>query len=445
MNRSGYLTQTSKELNESLGNGPDFPETNINTANKIEVIKDPTASIENRSFVKDPALQQLAISTSSYPQSTSQLLAYLQGHSITCIYFSNMNVNEGVRTNQADSVYLKNVIHSSWLRIDKFEINVSEAFTYDGDGEKATSEITITGRTYPGVVVPKAGDYLVASIGDDKEGLFVVTKSDASSWRDGRVYLISAYMTSTLTKEEWDVLNAGVIQHVTFSKTNYANGTQALLTSTAYQAQQDLLRMRKVLSSRYFKLFYDVNYDTLMRPDGIYDPYVVRFVNDQTDISITKYRSRQLLYSVEDSYHRTLFARLEDNDSLDVSDLFSRAVLATRVNVVTDAYITPLTGKDYLSVNYNPNDPDLGGVPYNLRFPYICSNGFYTGVIAEMSEWEIFLYTAITTNQVKDYRILYDIYVKNWHSLTPMEMFYRIPIYIWLIDLCVASITNKLT
>ena len=398
-------------------------------------------NLENKQFVKDPALQQLNISTTQYPQSYNQLQAYMQGHSLTCIYFSKWNVNEGIRSNQVDSPYLKNTIHNAWLRIDNFEVNLTEAFSYSADSEKAQSEVTLVARTYPGVIAPKVGDQLVVSIGDQKEGLFVVSTVEALSWRNTRAYQFGAYMISTLSKEEWDVMNAAVVQRLEFSKANYANGTQALLTSDAAQAQKDLAKMRNVLSDRYFRLFYSRQYDTLIRPDGFYDPYVVRFVNDQTDITITHLRARQLFYEVDQTYYRTLFSRLEDNDSYGLDSLYSKIIPEYRLNITTEAYITPLTGKGYLTMDYRADDPSVGGVPLELRLPYICSQGFYDSNITEMSEWERFLYEAITNNKIIDFWTLYNIYLKTWQSLTPMEQFYRLPIYIWMIDVCLSSIT----
>lgn len=441
MSRSGFSKKVSQQLNDSLGHGPDFPETTINSAPSIEELTDPVDSLNNKPFVKDPALQQLNISTTQYPQSYNQLQAYMAGHALTCVYFSKWNVNEGIRSNQVDSPYLKNVIHSSWLRIDDFEINLTEAFNYAADAEKAQSEVTLVGRTYPGVIVPKTGDYLVVTIGDQKEGLFVVSTVSSLSWRNDRAYQLGAYMVSTLSKEEWDVLNAAVVQRLEFSKANYANGTKALLTSSEAQAQKDLQKYRNILADRYFKTFYTNRYDTLMRPDGFYDPYIVRFVNDLTDINITHCRARQLYYSVDQSYWKTLYARLEDNDSNSLDGLYSQIIPETRLNVTVEAYITPLTGRGYLTMDYYNGDLSTGGVPYDCRLPYVCSQGFYDGNITEMSEFEHFLYDAITTGRVTDFRTLFNVYIKTWQSLNPMEQFYRIPIYIWLIDLCLSSIT----
>lgn len=445
MNRSGYLTQISQELSEDIGRGPDFPETNINSAPEQEVLKDPVSDLENKEFVKDPALQQTAISTDTYPNTYSQIQSYMQGHSITCVYFSSMNVNVGARSNIVDSAYLKNVIHSQWIRIDQYEINSTEGFQYNTDTEKASTSITLVAKCYPGVIDPKVGDVFIASAGDQRELLFVVSSVSPLSWRNNTVYQIGAYVLKTLDQSQYDVLNRSVMQRYTFSKANYAEGKQALLTSDAAVAQTDLQKMRNVLSSRYFQMFYNRAYDTLMRPDGYYDPYVVRFVNDQSDITVAKYRARQLFYPVEQSYYRTIYSRLETNDSNDLDGLYSKIVAEYRMNVITDAYITPLTGRGYLTMDYWDGDPIDGGVPYDSRFPYIFSQGFYDGNITEMSEFERFLYNAVTTGKIPNYQVLYNVYVKTWQSLSPMEQFYRIPIYIWMIDTCLNTITTKTT
>ena len=73
MNRSGFSTQISRNLNENMGHGPDFPDSNINTVPNRERLLDPVGDLNNKDFVKDPHLQGLAISTENYPQSYNQL------------------------------------------------------------------------------------------------------------------------------------------------------------------------------------------------------------------------------------------------------------------------------------------------------------------------------------------------------------------------------------
>lgn len=445
MSRSGFSKQVSQELSESLGRGPDFPQTNINSTPNQEDIKDPVGDLENKDFVKDPALQQTALSTEQYPNSYSQIQAYMQGHALICVYFSKMNVNEGTRSNIVDSAYLKNVIHSQWMRIDDYQIRLTEGFQFNSDQDKASSEITLVARCYPNVIDPKVGDLFIASGGDQREFLFVVSTVIPQSWRNMRAYQIGAYAISTLNQGEMDVLNRSVMQRYTFSLANYAEGKQALLTSDANQGQQSLQQMRNVLSSRYFSLFYNRSYDTLMRPDGYYDPYVVRFVNDQSDITVTKLRARQLFYAVDQSYWKTIYFRLENNDSYDLDVLYSKIIPEYRMNVITDAYITPLTGRAYLTMDYWNGPPAEGGAPYECRIPYVCSQGFYDGNITEMSEFERFLYETITSGKLSNFQVLLNVYVKRWQSLSPMEQFYRIPIYIWMIDRCLSTITTKTT
>lgn len=442
MNRSGFSTQISRNLNENMGHGPDFPDSNINTVPNRERLLDPVGDLNNKDFVKDPHLQGLAISTENYPQSYNQLQAYMQGHQMTCIYFSRWNTNDTARSNQVDSVYLKNIIHSAWLRINGYVINLTAPFTFNAESEQAEVTISFVGRTYPSTVDPKVGDYIVTAIGDGKEGLFVVSTVTRQSWRTDSAWEIGAYFVKTLDKEHWDVLNGATVQVKEFSLLNYATGNKALLSSEEAGAQKSLAAMRDQLANRYFRLFYSRQLDTLMRPDGYYDPYVVRFVNDQTDINVTHYRARQLLYEVEQSYWKTIYARLETNDSRDTDLLYPDIIPEYRNNVTTDAYVTALTGRGYLTMDYYNGDPKEGGVPYEWRLPYVCSRNFYMGYIELMPEWEQFLFTALRTNQVTDFKTLQTVYLQGWQQLSPMEQFYRIPIYIWLIDKCLSSITT---
>ena len=85
-----------------------------------------------------------------------------------------------------------------------------------------------------------------------------------------------------------------------FDKYKYLAGNTTLLTTDAFQQKKDLEHIRLEIIEDYIERFYDREYSTFMRPDGIYDPYIVEYWNKKVSIqdSTPHMRPTQILISV---------------------------------------------------------------------------------------------------------------------------------------------------
>ena len=397
-------------------------------------------------FVKDNAVQQMAFSQQDYPVSHSQIQGWLSGSRQTVTYYSSQNSKSNVRTNISDSPELRSVIHSAYERWDDFEITLGNQWNNDTNTERKSQTLTFTARMYPKFIA-KNGDLLTCAIGDNKVGLFKVTNTNTTTWREQRCSEFGAYLIKEMDQPTAAFLAAATIRVLVFDKASLlaGAGTNALLTEDNYTYLQEMRRLRDGFCSTFYQLFFNNELCTIMRPDGYYDPYIVRFANNLADITITRRRAVQLLVEIEDSYQKSLWARLEDMYFHDLSFVVPNFICKRRSNRQNDTFITALSGHGYISLDYSdPQKPNVGQVVMTgeLPMPYVFSNDFYMGA-ATMSAFESIVYNAITTRQIADVGGFVTGYLRTWRSLSREQLFYRLPLYVWLMDIAMDNVARR--
>jgi len=405
------------------------------------VITKTTDVLDQAPFVALPAAERNALDTDTYQKVSRALAAYTSGSSVTVTYFHDLaDGGKTIRSHVADMASERNIIHGSYLRINNLEMKLQEPWNYQMNPETGQFDIVGVGVMYQ-QMVPSIGDVFFAFVGDGVVGKFSITSSRPMSWRRDKVFQVgfSLNQIDDENKTLFNIYVAMTEEERIFEKTTFLANPGALLTQVAYKQLQTLRTWRPRMISYYYNTFYNATYDTLINVEGNYDPYVVHFMHQKVSFSEESRVSKQIYPNVINTFYNTIWSRMLDRNDLTLIGI-SQYVRDGLYNQNTnDVSFTPLTGCGFiLSVrDYNPDDP-------GLKSGYVFSPEFYAGDLTPdtgMSDFEEIVYASIKERRVLDVAELISDYITQFQTLSKAEQFYRIPVYLHLMDTAIMNLT----
>ncbi len=444
----GLMTQNGSQpspLNTELdiagSGGATVPVTTPDSVPNLEVPQTPVQKLEDLPFIQNPALQRMAFDQSQYPETLKAIQGYMEGHRLSVMYFQSINKQgNDIRTNIVDSPNERSVIHNAYRRINNFEITLKDPWTFDYDPETAQASITGIAYIYPGMN-PRIGDVFLTSAGDNKMAIFKVSSVAPLSWRSQKAYQIGYYFSTYPSATDIQVLEGSVVQNVYFDKANYLGSVTSLLVEDKYQDLHSMRAFRDILARYYFKTFYSEVLGSFFRPDnGVYDPYLVKYMSSMCGFDIVKRRPRQLYATVDQTYDFTIWSRLCDRYNPCLGDLYPAYQVAFYYGHSMDVGLTTLANHNYLTV-CNPANVDPLVDPV-IPTPYVFSSAFYDSDLFGMTPFEQIVYGAVTTRNLTDTQTLINTYLKTYLSQPKLIQFYFIPVYLQLIDIAITSISR---
>lgn len=403
-------------------------------------------------YVKNTNLEKIAIDTSAYPNAARQLLGYVKGHRIPVTYYRQMRQgNLSIRSQIADYATQRSSLTTEYQKILNLEITLQQGLEFVTDPDHASAGLSGSGMMYP-YMNPSVGDVFTYGLGDGRVGVFQISQVDPTSIRNQRIFRVNFVLQNFLTEEEQTALDASVTQTSVFDKTNYLGGTATLLSETTYLNLQKLKAYRSNLSKFYHQKFYDPDIASYAYPGMAYDPYVVKFMANKITMDDVHTRAKVLTGVDLKRYKKTIWARFEDRYNTTVAYLSPQYALipyrATRMGVFNTelhgySIIEPIgyiAGTEYIidSDNCSLTDDDAipitdidTGSPYTK---YVFGSAFYLGTTTAMTPLEQRVYQSIIARNPGDMETFISVFLDSVYSVTPEEQFYRIPVYMHLID-----------
>ena len=380
-------------------------------------------------FVSDTALNKYAIDTTQYANAAKQMVGFMRGKRILVTYYRLLN-REGTnnRTNIADLTTARNVIDTEYQKILNLEITLPKGFDFTANNTQANMSITGSAMMYPGMN-PNVGDIFLTGVGDGRIGVCRISSVTPMTWRTDRIYTVNFLVQEFVEPSNQDPIEGSVTITSVFSKENYLGGTASLLSENTYLQLGKIKELRSNLCRFYHQSFYDSNLGSYVRPDGIYDPWVVQFMTHKVTLDDVNIRAKNLLGNDSSSYQKTLWGRLEDRYNTTFYGVFAYANIVAYRQTRLNVFLTELYGH---SVLMPCDDPESGE-------SYLYSANLYNNVTSAMTAEEALVYNAITQRSVGDLTVLITTYFDTVFSLTPDKQFYKIPLYLHLIDMALQS------
>lgn len=420
--RSGKSSATSSQVD---GPNPDLKETdriipnNDNAATDLDVV--------GLAHIQDTFTTNTAIAPERYSEAYGGLMLYVEGIPVTVTYYHTNLPPIDIRTGSADIQPMGHSVHKDFTKILHMEMKLQDNIRPDFVTEDNSFDITGEAVMYPGFE-PNIGDEFLLDMGNGKIGEFKVNDKTRMSYRQGACYKISFEILNFLDDTILTRLESGVRETFIFDKRSYpGEGDWTFLTQDKFVTLTTLEKVRRDIIARYMKHFYSRDWNSFMRPDGMYDPYVCEFLK------------KKLEYKEIKRYPLQLFRRLEDYEysfwSLFTSEYPDLRFISPRCSseyLKADALAidhNPLVNRHYLALT----DEDATNCPF-----YVMSENFYIGAGDKLTDVEKIVYTYLFDRKIDPAKVLE--VVQNNRHMDLVDMFYQFPIYLELIDVSIGTL-----
>ena len=388
-----------------------------------------TDKVAQAPFIRDPNLNRYAIDTTQYLSATKALIGFGKGKRVPVTYYRLLKAGgSNIRSNIADQPTMRNVLNTEYQKIKNLEITLPKGFDFQSNQDQASGSITGSAMMYPGMN-PNIGDLFTCGVGDGRVGLCIISSVDIHSWLQDRIYTVTFVVKQFVDPSVQDPIDGAVTLVSVFSKTNYLGGTSALLSEQTYTQLNHIRQLRSSLCKMFHASFFDDGLNSYVRPDGVYDPWVVLFMTNKVRMDDVFIRPKALLGRAPDLYRKTLWSRLEDAGQTSLYGLSPCFQLTTQDESDWGVYLSELVNRSVVMPS-----ADLDHDPY-----YLFTKDFWTGQTTKMSAEELLVYTAITQRTIGSLSVLVSNYLDLITTWDRPTQFYHVPIMLHLIDMALQS------
>lgn len=384
--------------------------------------------LNNMPFVQDANLNQYAIDTSAYPNVTKTLTGFMKGKRILVTYYRQLRQGgSNIRTNISDYPTTRDVIKTEYQKILNLELTLPAGFVFEADPSRGSADITGEAMMLPGMN-PNVGDVFLTAMGDGRIGVFQISQTNITSWRADRIYIVKFALQSFADHTDMNVFEGAVTLTSVFQKANYFGGTASLLSEQTYLDLQKIKALRANLIKYYHQTFWCDDISSYLRPDGVYDQFAVMFIANKMTMDDLHTRPKNLTGQNSKDYKKTIWGRLEDRYNTSLYGVYPQYKKIRYRRSQLSISATELVGYDIMEPVKDVGDGY-----------YIFSEAFYTNDTETMDDFEKLIYDAIVLRTCGDLRTLLTEYLDLVYTLSPEEQYYRIPLYLHLIDMAKQS------
>lgn len=279
----------------------------------------------------------------------SAIAGYPEGRIIYVNYFSKNAPLADVRSRVVDmETPFKDDVHSSWTSIKDFELRLSSNIEYTYDEQSNVSEITGEALVFAGFI-PKMADMFLYKLRNNKIGKFKITSIRRLAIGQDTYHQISFTAQEFLDWDGVEYLKRQTTDVFHFNKVKFTVGNHSMLTTDGYIELNELRHLRQEIIRNYMDRFYDTSYGSILRPDKIYDPYVVEYWNRKVGYNDCWKRPTQLLIAVS-NYHKTIWSVLTDNPIKNLANVAHDWAVTTMHATFWSVGVTSLLEREFITV-----------------------------------------------------------------------------------------------
>ena len=300
-----------------------------------------------------------------FADNSSLIAGYPEGRIIEVTYYSQNAPITDTQSSIVDlSSWTKDDVHVSWTEIRNFELRLPDGMNFEYDQDSNNCKLDGTALTFPGFM-PKPGDFFIYMLRNSTIGIFYISSIARLAIGQETYHRITFTLQDFLTDTMRDRLRKQSGDPWYFDKTKYLVGNYSMLSSTGFINQKELQQLRKEIIRNYTDRFYRSDFSSFIRPDNVYDPYVVEFWNKKVSYDQCHLRPTQLLIAVQ-NYHKTIWAAMTGNPIRDLKNVERHWSTDIYASTFWGANITSLLGNKFLTVGKeegakrNPNIDNRG-------------------------------------------------------------------------------------
>lgn len=282
------------------------------TSSKQNDGKSAITTAEIATSVKDTFTNRTALSMDTYPEALQSVLSAADGIRTIVEYYHKAIPYVNNQLGATGFALEKAAIHSSYDKIVKFEILLTDELSIEIDSETGEASAEGEAYIYPGIQ-PNSGDLFYLRLLDDQIGVFIVDSVDRLAISRSTYHKISFHLYSYLDEHIRDKIKTSVRETLHFNKEKYFNDTITLLTDSSHNALTTLLKFRDKLYSYYISRHYRKDVQTFVDTEnGRYDPCLIEFLIRK--IPNSRINIFQLLPGIDNRYEETIWHALIKRD-----------------------------------------------------------------------------------------------------------------------------------
>lgn len=263
---------------------PSGPLNNRAVTSDKEVEVSPDQIIASRDYVVNTYANREAINTGRRTDAVAMLRGFAEGSAIKVTYYHRLDTvaNTQGLPKAIDDELSRN--HAGYYKILEFELKLTGSLSFEHDVDNKIVRTTGSGITYPGFE-PCVGDRFIMEVDTGKFAMMEISEVPVRlSLRSMSYYQIQFILTDWISNEFMGPIEEAVRKTGYFDKQRFLNEPGALLEAEEVRLMQDMRNSRAQLLAFYIEKFYDRGlYNTFMRKDEVYDPYVTDFITRISD------------------------------------------------------------------------------------------------------------------------------------------------------------------
>ena len=343
-----------------------------------EPVLDGQAIVDDR-VINNNLMNKTSFNEDHFMDNRSLIAGYPEGRIILVTYFSQNHPLIDTMAKPADvNMLTYNDVHISWTQIRNFEVRLQSELNYEYSSDSNRSQTESSGIVLPGFV-PRIGDCFFYMMRNGKIGLFYISDINRLALGQETYHQINFTMQGWLDAPMRDRFQRQSTSIFYFDKEKFLTGNVAFMTTQGYVEKKELLHIRREIIQNYMDRFYDTEFSSFMRPDDVYDPYVVEYWTRKVNCDTTNDRPIQLFVSMQ-NYKKTIWSVLTNNPIKTLKNLSHDFTIVTDFHTFWDVNITSLIGHRFLyvgkergavkspTINTDGTPNSINAYPYNLGY-----------------------------------------------------------------------------
>ncbi len=381
-----------------------------------------------KEYVRNTFIHDNAVDLDRFGEIIADIRRYIAGFPIKVTYYHKIvsDRNEG-----NDPDFISGSVSDSYVRIQDFEIKLDASMEYSYLTEENISQYIGEATLYPGMQ-PHVGDMLVYTVdpGTGAMGMFQITQFNRLSIRSNTCWRVSLQLVQFVDQTDLDELESQVEDFKYFTLDSYIGEKHVLLTSESKTLLNDIQKIRSVLKRHYADQFFDADvHDTFVRPDGVYDPYIIKILNVMFEYHDLPHRIYQLVSNPVLDY-KSFWSALMAPDYITTGRAAKYYKVTTRRSETREATINSVLNKEFV-VLYDEED--------EWTENYI-SDGLFSLDGEDSTEFDTLVRLYYEQRQIDPIALLTQ--AQGYASLSAEDQFYRIPVFMFLATLLERTILN---
>lgn len=382
-------------------------------------IQNDTTKLANQDYVNKTFSNKTTYNPINSWTSISALYGFPASVPIEVTYYTINHESRTLKTYDSDFA-LNLGLTRNFIKILNFELRLDGELNYSYDNDTNISSCIGAAFIYPRFDV-SIGDVFLYKMGDGTLGLFKINNKTRLSIDKDSAHRVDFELNRFPSKSEIDELESYVDRTAYFFKDVFLNGKVGLIYDETYQLLQGVYEYKDKLLYHFLDRFYDKKSRTFLRPDGVYDPYVVKFLFSFVNFYKLDEFPLQLLSNVE-FVRRSIFSYLVEPKTINKSRVINKFKLIKKEFSHRDSDLNNLINKYYVCLSDNSEDLELQD--------YILNN-FMSNLNNNFNSIELLLYNYTVNNTINP-EILFNS-LSNYNNLSDLDQFYFIPIYLFLL------------